>query len=176
MHVFQFARSFHHPKSILLLSRGIQRVRETIWRSDNLSDFHSFLLLADFPLEPSGVLENFWEQPGTRLGDFNLSCSFQPWCLKTNGVLTSQSQTLGCCISLSSSSLPTLLQNPISCLNHLSFAGTYFNCIMMMVASSVVLTVVVLNYHHRSVQLSPFKYHHSTITTGYCTLNNLVRY
>ena len=31
---------------------------------------------------------------------------------------------------------------------------------MMMVASSVVLTVVVLNYHHRSVQLSPFNYHH----------------
>ena len=29
-------------------------------------------------------------------------------------------------------------------------AGTYFNCIMFMVASSVVLTVVVLNYHHRT--------------------------
>ncbi|CAG0893525.1 unnamed protein product [Cyprideis torosa] len=28
--------------------------------------------------------------------------------------------------------------------------GTYFNCIMFMVASSVVLTVVILNYHHRS--------------------------
>ncbi|XP_023287757.1 neuronal acetylcholine receptor subunit alpha-7 [Orussus abietinus] len=28
--------------------------------------------------------------------------------------------------------------------------GTYFNCIMVMVASSVVLTVVVLNYHHRT--------------------------
>ena len=32
------------------------------------------------------------------------------------------------------------------------FAGTYFNCIMMMVASSVVLTVVVLNYHHRTAE------------------------
>ncbi|XP_063598331.1 neuronal acetylcholine receptor subunit alpha-7-like [Penaeus indicus] len=28
--------------------------------------------------------------------------------------------------------------------------STYFNCIMFMVASSVVLTVVVLNYHHRT--------------------------
>ena len=32
------------------------------------------------------------------------------------------------------------------------FQGTYFNCIMMMVASSVVLTVVVLNYHHRTAE------------------------
>ena len=28
-------------------------------------------------------------------------------------------------------------------------AGTYFNCIMFMVASSVVTTIMVLNYHHR---------------------------
>ncbi len=34
----------------------------------------------------------------------------------------------------------------------LAFSGTYFNCIMMMVASSVVLTVVVLNYHHRTAE------------------------
>ena len=33
-----------------------------------------------------------------------------------------------------------------------SISGTYFNCIMMMVASSVVLTVVVLNYHHRTAE------------------------
>ena len=30
------------------------------------------------------------------------------------------------------------------------FSGTYFNFIMGMVASSVVLTVLVLNYHHRT--------------------------
>lgn len=30
------------------------------------------------------------------------------------------------------------------------FSGTYFACIMIMVAFSVVMTVVVLNYHHRS--------------------------
>ena len=29
--------------------------------------------------------------------------------------------------------------------------GTYFNCIMFMVASSVVTTIMVLNYHHRLV-------------------------
>ena len=28
-------------------------------------------------------------------------------------------------------------------------AGTYFNCIMFMVASSVVTTIMILNYHHR---------------------------
>ncbi|XP_025416890.1 acetylcholine receptor subunit alpha-type acr-16-like isoform X1 [Sipha flava] len=31
--------------------------------------------------------------------------------------------------------------------------GTYFNCIMFMVASSVVLTLVVLNYHHRTADI-----------------------
>lgn len=28
--------------------------------------------------------------------------------------------------------------------------GTYFNCIMFMVASSVVSTILILNYHHRN--------------------------
>ncbi|VVC37839.1 Nicotinic acetylcholine receptor,Neurotransmitter-gated ion-channel, conserved [Cinara cedri] len=32
--------------------------------------------------------------------------------------------------------------------------GTYFNCIMFMVASSVVLTLVVLNYHHRTADIN----------------------
>lgn len=32
----------------------------------------------------------------------------------------------------------------------LFFSGTYFNCIMFMVASSVVSTILILNYHHRN--------------------------
>ncbi|OAD54663.1 Acetylcholine receptor subunit alpha-type acr-16 [Eufriesea mexicana] len=32
----------------------------------------------------------------------------------------------------------------------LSYEGTYFNCIMFMVANSVILTVLVLNFHHRT--------------------------
>ena len=32
---------------------------------------------------------------------------------------------------------------------YLLFSGTYFNCIMFMVASSVVTTIMILNYHHR---------------------------
>ena len=41
--------------------------------------------------------------------------------------------------------------------NH--FLGTYFNCIMFMVASSVVSTILILNYHHRSAdthEMSPW--------------------
>ncbi|XP_034241393.1 neuronal acetylcholine receptor subunit alpha-7-like isoform X5 [Thrips palmi] len=37
--------------------------------------------------------------------------------------------------------------------------GTYFNCIMFMVASSVVSTILILNYHHRSAdthEMSPW--------------------
>ena len=32
---------------------------------------------------------------------------------------------------------------------HRPIPGTYFNCIMFMVASSVVTTIMILNYHHR---------------------------
>lgn len=32
----------------------------------------------------------------------------------------------------------------------LAIAGTYFNSIMFMVASSVVSTILILNYHHRN--------------------------
>ncbi|XP_063864573.1 acetylcholine receptor subunit alpha-type acr-16-like isoform X9 [Scylla paramamosain] len=40
---------------------------------------------------------------------------------------------------------------PPDCGEKLSL-GTYFNCIMFMVASSVVSTVLILNYHHRSAE------------------------
>merc|ERR1719189_785095 len=35
------------------------------------------------------------------------------------------------------------------CLHIFNITGTYFNCIMFMVASSVVSTIMILNYHHR---------------------------
>lgn len=43
-------------------------------------------------------------------------------------------------------SLPFFVINISLCI----FAGTYFNCIMFMVASSVVSTILILNYHHRN--------------------------
>ena len=39
--------------------------------------------------------------------------------------------------------------NAFPIMKECSLAGTYFNCIMFMVASSVVTTIMVLNYHHR---------------------------
>ena len=38
---------------------------------------------------------------------------------------------------------------------HESCSGTYFNCIMFMVASSVVTTIMILNYHHRLADTQP---------------------
>ena len=46
-------------------------------------------------------------------------------------------------------SLPGLLYTPYS---KQTILGTYFNAIMFMVASSVVTTIMVLNYHHRLVE------------------------
>lgn len=47
--------------------------------------------------------------------------------------------------------LPSMIT--ITDITKLICLGTYFNCIMFMVASSVVLTVVVLNYHHRRAEM-----------------------
>lgn len=38
---------------------------------------------------------------------------------------------------------------PLTCFIVRIKPGTYFNCIMFMVASSVVTTIMILNYHHR---------------------------
>ena len=46
---------------------------------------------------------------------------------------------------------PTVITLKSDC--PMNLLGTYFNCIMFMVASSVVLTVVVLNYHHRRAEM-----------------------
>ena len=42
-----------------------------------------------------------------------------------------------------------MMQLAIHNTNSLLCSGTYFNCIMFMVASSVVTTIMILNYHHR---------------------------
>ena len=80
------------------------------------------------------------------------------WCEYSFGIqpkiTTSKYQTHKC------SKLPSSEQHPngiyvfafASCPYCSVYEGTYFNCIMMMVASSVVLTVVVLNYHHRTAE------------------------
>lgn len=48
--------------------------------------------------------------------------------------------------------------------------GTYFNCIMFMVASSVVSTILILNYHHRNADTHEMSawvhYKTSTLTTA----------
>ena len=63
-------------------------------------------------------------------------------------------QTVNCMqvLSLSAEVLlqcraPTVPEPP--CNPGLRVSGTYFNCIMFMVASSVVTTIMILNYHHR---------------------------
>jgi len=45
----------------------------------------------------------------------------------------------------------TIVGDMLPVTNNTPLIGTYFNCIMFMVASSVVTTIMVLNYHHRMV-------------------------
>ncbi len=51
------------------------------------------------------------------------------------------------CITLSFDSLQVSDMQPPS--SETPLIGTYFSCIMIMVASSVVCTIMILNYHHR---------------------------
>ena len=53
----------------------------------------------------------------------------------------------------------------------LNFLGTYFNCIMFMVASSVVTTIMILNYHHRLAdthEMPNWVKHHHCHQWHYC--------
>ncbi|CAH0695529.1 unnamed protein product [Spodoptera exigua] len=62
--------------------------------------------------------------------------------------------TLGVTILLSQTVFSLLVGHVITKTSEaIPLIGTYFNCIMFMVASSVVLTVVVLNYHHRTADI-----------------------
>ncbi|XP_033213484.1 neuronal acetylcholine receptor subunit alpha-7 [Belonocnema kinseyi] len=61
---------------------------------------------------------------------------------------------LGVTILLSQTVFSLLVANVLTRTSEaVPLIGTYFNCIMFMVASSVVLTVVVLNYHHRTADI-----------------------
>ncbi len=76
----------------------------------------------------------------------NYSCIRKKYQIKSKFFCIEQS------IEHEKSRLKTIYLTEWPLLYRSDFSGTYFNCIMMMVASSVVLTVVVLNYHHRTAE------------------------
>ena len=98
-------------------------------------------------LWPCGLLVNVHKRVGASCGGLTLSVSviFLLSCtpIQVAGELT----------SVFSLSLFPLSQTPITPSfdsdTHTKKIGTYFNCIMFMVASSVVTTIMILNYHHR---------------------------
>ena len=55
-----------------------------------------------------------------------------------------------------------------------SLSGTYFNCIMFMVASSVVSTILILNYHHRNADTHEMSDWVSIGCTPYLYVESLV--
>merc|ERR1719270_795592 len=57
--------------------------------------------------------------------------------------------SLGVTILLSLTIFSTIVGEMLPVTNNTPLIGTYFNCIMFMVASSVVTTIMILNYHHR---------------------------
>merc|ERR1719422_2874142 len=62
-------------------------------------------------------------------------------------------EKLGLCVNLLLAIVlfSTIVGEMLPVTNNTPLIGTYFNCIMFMVASSVVTTIMVLNYHHRMV-------------------------
>ena len=46
----------------------------------------------------------------------------------------------------------TIVGDMLPVTNNTPLIGTYFNVIMFMVASSVVTTILILNYHHRKTE------------------------
>ncbi|XP_064092131.1 neuronal acetylcholine receptor subunit alpha-7-like isoform X3 [Macrobrachium nipponense] len=66
---------------------------------------------------------------------------------------TGEKLTLGVTILLSLTVFHNLVTETLPQVSDaMPVLGTYFNCIMFMVASSVVSTVLILNYHHRSAE------------------------
>jgi len=62
-------------------------------------------------------------------------------------------EKLGLCVNLLLAIVlfSTIVGEMLPVTNNTPLIGTYFNCIMFMVAASVVTTIMVLNYHHRLV-------------------------
>ncbi|XP_040566895.1 neuronal acetylcholine receptor subunit alpha-7 isoform X6 [Lepeophtheirus salmonis] len=63
--------------------------------------------------------------------------------------VTSDNPLLGVTIMLSITIFATIVGEMLPVSDATPLIGTYFNCIMFMVASSVVTTIMILNYHHR---------------------------
>ncbi|XP_050522325.1 acetylcholine receptor subunit alpha-type acr-16-like isoform X5 [Daktulosphaira vitifoliae] len=61
-----------------------------------------------------------------------------------------EKMTLGVTVLLSLTFFLNMVCETMPPASELPLIGTYFNCIMFMVASSVVSTIMILNYHHRN--------------------------
>lgn len=89
---------------------------------------------------------------GTSITRIHIRAVFLWFCVWTRTTITTMMLTMTANgNSTHTHTSNTSIRNNVRTMIH--DTGTYFNCIMFMVASSVVLTVVVLNYHHRTADI-----------------------